>query len=100
VISTVDIVSQEKVGSVWKLSAFLKKFEQVKELAMYISTNLNRKRNMLDIALLNQELGDEVTECEHLVFRYALIPLKLLNSFQSITLRHRLNDKIIINWNI
>jgi len=60
--ASVDIVTHEDVTCVWDLASFVEKFEKVVELSMNISTNRNRRRHWLDIALLDQDLLDLLTE--------------------------------------
>lgn len=60
--STINEVTHEDVASVWDLTAFVEKFEQVVELTVDISTNCDWSLDWLDVALLDEDLLDLFAE--------------------------------------
>ena len=56
VVPAIDKIAHENVSSVRDLTSFLKKFEQVMELAMDVAANCHWGAHRLHIAFLDQDL--------------------------------------------
>lgn len=55
VVSSVNIVTHEKVVVIWELTTNLEEFFQIIELSMDITANCDWRPHRLDIALINQD---------------------------------------------
>lgn len=79
-------VTQEKVIDCWALSPVLKQFQQVIELSVYVPAYGYGSIHSLHVPLLHQNLFCFEAQLLHLLFRYGLAALELLDLL--VQLRH------------
>ena len=77
-VTTIDIISQEKVSSLLRISSDFKQLHEIIVLAVNVTADSDGRIHLEEIGLLSQYLGALVDNIQRLLLRQAAFAVKVL----------------------